>query len=116
MPFSTTLFFAGLPPVCVALGYCIDRLTQRLFKHRFHYINWLPIPLLVSAIFLSMPIFSKAGWFFCLAICLWGIIWSLTRFYYDRALYLRKFLRSWWRFVIVMATAWYLSFLIITLL
>ncbi|XEO94686.1 DUF3397 domain-containing protein [Latilactobacillus sakei] len=116
MPFTATLFFILLPLICLAIGYGLNTILQRFFKKQIHFVDWLPVPLLISAIALSQPFFNKAGWFFCLAICLWGIVWSLTRFYYDHALYPRKFFKSWWRFVLLMASAWYLAFLVIALI
>ncbi|QFP79812.1 DUF3397 family protein [Latilactobacillus graminis] len=116
MPLTTTLLFASLPLICLAIGYGLNWLARRLFKYRLPLVDLLPIPLLISAVYLSLPVFRKAGWFFSLAICLWGIIWILTRFYFEHALYLHKFLHSWWRFIFVMSGIWYVSFLIISLL
>lgn len=111
------LFWIILPLICGLLATFIQRLLNRRHQRRIALTTAiLPIPLILSTIMLSYPYFKKTGWFLLLAICLWGIIWALTRFYYDHELFLKKFLRSWWRFVLVMSATWYLTFLIITLI
>ena len=111
------LFWILLPLLCGGVAYANQRLIHRYFHRKLALVSWiLPTPLILSTIMLSHPYFNKAGWFILLAMCLWGIIWALTRFYYDHELFLKKFLRSWWRFVLIMSAAWYLTFLIITLI
>ncbi|MEJ1323842.1 DUF3397 family protein [Latilactobacillus sakei] len=66
MPFTATLFFILLPLICLAIGYGLNLVLQRFFKKQLHFVDWLPVPFLISAIALSQPFFNKVRLVFLL--------------------------------------------------